>query len=229
MQRPKSIGILGAGKLGVTLAQLATKAGYTVYIAGSENPSKIALSIEVLVPGAIVLTKEEVATKGEIVILALPLGKYKTIPKEPLAEKLVIDAMNYWWEVDGIREDLTDLSTSSSETVQHYLAKSRIVKAFNHMGYHDLFDETRPKDAAGRKAIAIAGDNKQDLELASDVVDSLGFDPLVIGKLADGVRLEPGSEAFGADEPIGTLQEIIARFPGSERGKKLVLVRNNRP
>ncbi len=227
MPRPKSIGILGAGKLGVTLAQLAVKAEYTVYIAGSESPDKIALSIEVLAPGAIVLTKEEVAEKAEIVILALPLGKYNTIPKKPLAGKLVIDAMNYWWEVDGIRDDLTDLRTSSSETVQHYLDASRVVKALNHMGYHDLFDETRPKGAPGRKSIAIAGNNKSDIETVSNIIDSLGFDPLVIGKLADGVRLEPGSEAFGADEDIDTLRNIVLRFPSTERGRKLKEVRNS--
>ncbi|HEY0965472.1 MAG TPA: NAD(P)-binding domain-containing protein [Candidatus Saccharimonadales bacterium] len=223
----RSIGILGAGKLGITLAQLAIKAGYTVYIAGSESPEKIALSIEVLVPGAVVLTKEEVADRATIIILALPLGKYKSVPKEHLTGKLVIDAMNYWWEVDGLRDDLTDPRTSSSETVQAHLADSRVVKAFNHMGYHDLFDETRPESTPGRKAIAIAGDRAEDIKIVSSLVNAFGFDPLVIGNLASGIRLEPGSEAFGADEEIGTLRSIVSRFPTTEKGMEVARIRGN--
>ena len=63
----------------------------------------------------------------------------------------MIDAMNYWWEVDGIRDDLTSPDISSSEAVQDYLRQSRVVKAFNHMGYHDLQDGAKPYDALDGK------------------------------------------------------------------------------
>ena len=205
----KTVSILGAGKVGIVLAQLALKAGYDVYIAGSGDAKKIALTVKILAPGAHAVTKEEAAQNGDIVILALTLSKYKTIPTNDLAGKLVIDSMNHWYEVDGPREDTIPENISSSEAVQAFLSHSRVVKALSHMGYHELYDNQKPAGEENRKAIAIAGDNEDDIKAVADFINKLGFDPLTIGTLKDGIKLEPGHPGFGTSLNAAQLNEVL--------------------
>lgn len=223
----KTVSILGAGKVGIVLAQLALKAGYEVLIAGSGSVEKIALTVEVLAPGAKAVTAAEAEAKADLVILALPLSKYETIDRSGLDGKLVLDAMNYWWEVDGIRTDLTNPLQSSSELVQRFLSNSQVIKAFNHMGYHDLFDESAPVGTPKRKALALAGDDDAAVATVRGFIDDLGFDSLYVGPLANGIMLEPGSEVFGANVTLPELQAMIDRFAQSPRGQEIKSAREN--
>lgn len=207
----QTIGIIGAGKVGVVLAQLALKAGYSVLIAGSGDPQKIALSMSVLAPGAESVTTNDAVQRSDIIILALPLGKYLMLPKTLFAGKLVLDATNYWWETDGVREDFEQTDIASTRLIQNYLTDAVVVKAFNHMGYHDLFDGPRTQGSVDRKAIAIAGDNDEAILNASEIVNNFGFDPVYAGTIDQSTVLQPHGRIFGTNPSKAELEALLSK------------------
>jgi hypothetical protein len=212
----RTLGIIGAGRLGRVLATLAVDAGYRVVVARSGDPAPVARTIAAI--GATAATVSDVIAVSDAVILALPLSRCQTLPADEMRGMLVVDAMNYWWGADGDRPDLDDPRISTSELVQRHLAGARVVKGLGHMGYHDMEDEARPAGTPGRKAIAIAGDTAADLDIVSRLIDDLGFDTVIAGSLASGIMLEPGADAFGADVGADELREMLDGFATSQRG-----------
>ncbi|MFC5188760.1 NADPH-dependent F420 reductase [Pediococcus cellicola] len=221
MMTIKRVGILGAGKVGIVLAGLALDAGYEVRISGSGTVKKIDLIIKTLVPGAIASENRDVVENSDIILLAIPLSRYKNIDPQLLKGKLVIDAMNYWWETDGIREEVLEPDSTSSEQVQAYFKDTTIVKAFNHMGYHNLQEDARPKGNPKRKALFVTGDDHKAVDEVAHFVDTMGFDQVVHYNLADGIMTEPGSPLFGASLKYDELKHIIDHFNETEFGKQV--------
>lgn len=222
----KRVGILGAGKVGIVLAGLALDAGYEVRISGSGSVKKIALTIDTLVRGVIASENTDVIANSDIILLAIPLSRYKNIDPSLLKDKLVIDAMNYWWETDGIREEVLEPDATSSEQVQNYFNETTLVKTFNHMGYHNLQEETHPKGDPKRKALFVTGNDRNAVDKVAHFVDTMGFDQVVHYNLADGIMTEPGSPLFGASLNYQDLKHTIDHFDETAFGKQITASKN---
>ncbi len=218
------IGILGAGRVGLVLARLAREAGHDVRVAASGDPALITAQVQATAPGARAVWAH-VAASASVVLLAVPITKARELPVEALAGRVVVDTMNYWWETDGHRPDLADPTTSTSQTVASWLPRARVVKALNHASVWELENLGRPAGHPERRGIAVAGDDPHAVETVCELVDSLGFEPVRAGALAEGVRFEPHTEAFGADALPSDLRAMLDRFWDSQRGRVVARAR----
>jgi len=192
------IAVLGAGHVGPVIARVALAAGYPVSIAASGDPENIALITEFLAPGAEPRWAADAVEDADIVVLAIPLHKFATFDPALVADKIVVDIMNYWPPIDGVQEMFEDPRFGSSEIVAHRLACSRIVKTLNHRGYHELEDERRPAGAPDRRALGVASDDLDARDVVAEVVERIGYDTVRLNSLRAGRLLEPGGPVFGA-------------------------------
>ena len=193
--KPSRLAVLGAGHVGPVIARLAIKAGYPVAIATSGDPDNLALIAELMIPGAQPRWARDAVAEADIVVLALPLHRFGQIDPGLLNGKLVIDAMNYWPATEGVIEAFEH--GGSSEIVARRLAGSVVVKALNHIGYHELEDRARPAGAPDRRAVGAAGDDPAALATIAGLADRIGYDPVRLESLRAGRVLQPGGPVFG--------------------------------
>ena len=192
------IAVLGAGHVGPVIARVAIEAGYQVSIAASGDPEKIELIVQVLAPGAEPRWAADAVEEADLVVLAIPLHKFTTLDPSLLDGKLVVDTMNYWPPVDGIQEMFEDRRYGSSEIVQRRLVRSTVVKTLNHIGYHELEDERRPRGSPERRALGVAGDDPRAVDVVAELIERIGYDAVRFDRLSAGRLLEPGGPVFGA-------------------------------
>lgn len=211
----RRLGIVGAGKLGTALARRALDAGYDVVISGSGPAQRIRLIVEVLAPGARVMTTHDVAREAEVIVLAVPAHRFKELDRHTFDGKILIDAMNYWEPIDGSNEELANAPYGTSSVVQSWFAGSRVVKGLNQLGYHDIDEGPRPRGARERIAVAVASDDRAAAAEVIDLIDAIGFDALYVGDLAAGVTLEPDGSAFGVALSANELSGLL--WPEAKR------------
>jgi 8-hydroxy-5-deazaflavin:NADPH oxidoreductase len=192
------VAVLGAGHVGTTLARVAAEAGLDVSIAASGDPERIALITRVLAPGAEPRWAADAVAAAEVVVLAIPLHRFPAFDPGLVAGKVVVDAMNYWPPVDGVQAMFADARHGSSEVVARRLPAATVVKAFNHIGYHELESDRRPLGAADRRALGVAGDDPAAVAAVAAVVARIGYDVVALDSLQAGRAFEPGGPVFGA-------------------------------
>jgi predicted dinucleotide-binding enzyme len=204
------LGIVGAGKFGTTLARAAIAAGYDVAIAGSGPADEIALTVEVLAPGAHAATAEEVVRHADIIVLAIPTHRFRELPGDLFAGKILVDAMNYWEPVDGDDPELTSAPDGTSEVVQERFPSARVVKSLNQLGYHQVEETRRASGAPDRIAMGAAGDDRLAVRTVMRLLDRLGFDPVDAGPLKNGVVLEPDGSPIATTYSAAELSELVS-------------------
>src|SRR5258706_14229103 len=105
---------------------------------GSGPADDIALTMDVLAPGARAVTTDEVVRHADIIALAVPTHRFRELPSDLFAGKILIDAMNYWEPVDGVDQELAAAAHGTSTVVQEHFASALVVKSLNQLGYHEL-------------------------------------------------------------------------------------------
>jgi predicted dinucleotide-binding enzyme len=207
-----TLGLIGSGNIGSTLARLAVAAGHDVVLSNSRGPETLADLVAELGPRARAATAAEAAAAGDIVVVTVPLKAYRDVPVEPLRGKVVIDTNNYYPQRDGHIAELDDESTTSSELLQAHLPEASVVKAFNNIYFGHLGALARPAGSPERSVLAIAGDDAAAKQTVTRFLDSIGYDAYDVGPLAEGWRYQRDTAAYA-----GVYVRPGEEFPGSGR------------
>lgn len=207
MSTPLTIGILGAGRVGTAVARQALRAGHTVKIATGRPADEIRLLTEVIVPGATAVDREQLRG-SDLIIVAVPLHKYRSIDTSILQGHIVIDTMNYWAPVDGIMDEF-EQGASTSEVIAEFFGEVKLFKTLNHIGYGEIEVDSHPAGAANRRALAVAGDDQDAKLVVTAFVDSLGYDAVDAGPLSAGKTFENGTEIFNGRHTAEQIRALL--------------------
>jgi 8-hydroxy-5-deazaflavin:NADPH oxidoreductase len=209
------IGIIGAGHIGGTTAKLFVDAGYEVAISNSRGVDTLRDLIATLGPKAHAATPSNAARFGDVVLLAIPLKDYTTLPVDDLRGKIAIDAMNYYPNRDGHYPKLDSGELASSEMVAAHLPGARVVKAFNTIWFEHL--RTLGKKGApidARRAIFVSGDDAEAKRIVSGLIEDVGFGPYDLGSLHGSLQQQPDTAVYNRDVTVAEARGIVA---GGER------------
>jgi len=200
--RPVKIGFIGSGNIGGAIGELLAKAGHEVFFS-SRNPDNLKPLVSRVGPRARAGTPKEAIAFGDVIFLGVPFSSMPQIGQDyagALKGKIVLDAGNPNVRRDGPVAEPAVAKGAGIATAE-LLPGARIVRAFNQLNFKVFLSEAHR--AGDRVAVPLAGDDKEALTVASQLVRDAGFEPVVVGPLAAG-------KSFDSSQPI-FLKAMTAR------------------
>ena len=199
-----TLGLIGSGRIGGTVARLALDAGHDVVLSNSRGPETLAELAAELGPRARAAHGEECAVAGDLVLVSIPLKGYPSLPADALAGKTVLDTGNFYPERDGEIEPLETRQLTDSEYLARQLPGASVVKVFNNIFFKHLLNLARPAGAGDRSYLPVAGDDAAAKAAVTAFLDSIGYGTVDDGALAEGWRQQPGTPVYGT--PYGAFE-----------------------
>jgi len=200
---PLKIATIGAGREGGALGTLFAKRGHPVMFS-SRHPEQLKELVASAGPNAQAGTVDEAVKFADVVLLVVPYGAVEEIGRDHgkalAAKKLVFDVSNPIARRDGeeIVKQVEQKGGAGLATAS-MLPGARLVRAFNAIGSAGL---TQAASGQGTPVgVPIAGDDPEAIALASSLVRELGLEPVLVGGLAMGKYLVPGTPLGGEHSP----------------------------
>jgi 8-hydroxy-5-deazaflavin:NADPH oxidoreductase len=209
-ERMTTLGIIGAGNIGSNVARTALAHGYDVVLSNSRGPGTLTDLVADLGDGARAGTVQDAARSGDVVVVAVPLRSYRSVPADAVGDKVVIDANNYYPQRDGQIPELDDEHTTVSELLQAHLPDAKVVKAFNQIIAAQIPADGTPAGTPNRRALAIAGDDDSAKRTVAALLDDFGFDVVDAGPLAEGWRYQRDTPAYVVRQNADELRANLA-------------------
>ena len=207
------IGVIGSGHIGGAIGGLWVKAGHPVRFS-SRHPDELKDLVAGLGELAKAGTVEQAIAFGDVLFIAVPYGALPQIGQDygaALKGKIMLDACNAVAPRDGgaIADEVE--REGIGVVSQKYLPGARLVRAFNTLNYKIFASEANRPDP--KLAIPIAGDDPEAVQTAAGLIRDAGFDPVVVGKLADASRFQRGGPGYGQAVSAAELKQKLSLTP----------------
>jgi hypothetical protein len=203
------IGTIGAGHIGGTIGGLWVKDGHKVFFS-SRHPEELKDVVASLGPLAQAGTVDQALAFADIVLITVPYGALPQLGRDHAAAlkgKIVLDTCNAVAARDGAVADEVE-ANGIGVTSQKYLPGTRLVRAFNTMSYKTFGSEANRPDP--KLAVPIAGDDPDAVRVAVGLVRDAGFEPVIVGKLADAKLFQRGGPGYGQPVSAAELKQKLS-------------------